>query len=70
MMDGCDVPSIKSVFDITEIKVDISLPNIVQFYIFIFPIACAAHTNLCIQGEAWYLGFNVKRLYLFYFQHI
>ena len=29
MMDGCDVPSIKSVFDITEIKVDISLPNIV-----------------------------------------
>lgn len=48
MMDGMDVPPIRSVFEITEIKVDIPLPNIIQFYIFILSLACTAYTNLCV----------------------
>lgn len=63
------VPPIKSVFEITQIRVDIFLPNIIQFYIFILPLVCTVY-NVCVQGQVLQPGFDVKRLYIFYFQHV
>lgn len=60
-----DVPPIRSVFEITGMKEDISLLNIIYLYIFIFPLACAAYTNLSVQRETLYLGFDMKIFSIF-----